>query len=332
MEIAQRGTGDGVGHELSPPVLGALSPQHLMLLRVLAQSIRTMLRYRMNIDGKKVWNDFYVRHFNRVIQLCPFGENTGEGTKLPSLLQSNMFERFVVASAVVPFTFGLDVGNLLLIHYVAEITKIALAILASKTAMTFIMNSKKYSTENIPQGPRSLLRFFISKSGVTSSSTLLSGLYHLLRRFILPFLRKAIIFVHVFQNVLFPKVVAAEDCESIRLCHLLGLPSLAEVLDMDTSANNILFTMIQNWIAWWRKDHSDSNVLKLEHPAVFEVIGLPKRLDTLLELASKFRCPKCRLVPDEPAMCLLCGDIVCTQAICCDVNGTGEMNLHREQF
>ena len=332
MEIAQRGTGDDIEHELSPPVLGALSAQDLTLLRILAKSVQTVLRYQMNIEGKKVWSDFYARYLNRVTQLCPFGENIGQGTKLPSLLQSDMFERFVVASAVIPFTFGLSVGNLLLIHYVAEITKITMAILASKTAVTFIRNSKICLTEGVPCGSRSLLIFFVSKSGMTPSETLLSGLYHLLQRFILPFLRKAIVFVHVFRKVLFPKVVAAGDCESVRLCRLLGLPSLTEILDMDTSVNNTLFAMIRNWISWWQKDHSDSNILRLEHPAIFEVIGLPKRLDTLLELASKFRCPKCHLVPDEPAMCLLCGDIICTQAICCERNGTGEMNLHREQF
>ena len=334
MEVSQRGTGDGIGAELSPPVLGAISSQDLMLLRVLAQSIKTMLRYHMSTDYHAVWQTFYKNHFRRIIQLCPFQEtNVGDGADLPSLLEQDIFERFVIACEIIPLTFGLSVGNLLLIHYVAEITKIALAILSSKTAVTFILNDTEWlsTTEAIPDGARSLLKIFIAKFNVELSEKLMNGLYRLMERFILPFLRKTVIFVHVYDNALFPSSDITDEPEYSRLCRLLGLPSLAEVLDMDGSANNLLFTMVQNWIKWWQNNHPNFDGLRLQHPAIFEVVGLPQRLDVLLELASKFRCPECHLVPDEPALCLLCGDIVCTQAMCCEDHGVGEMNLHRKK-
>lgn len=330
MEIAQRGIGDGVGAEMFPSVLGGLSQQDLTLLRVLAESVRTLLRYQLSNDYHSAWKTFYKKHFHRIIQLCPF--NGGNSVDLPSLLELDTFERFVVACAVVPMTFGLDVGNLLLIHYVAEITKIALAILSSKTVVTFILaDTKVLATEPVAQGPRSLLKFFISQFGVETSDKLLNGMYCLMKRFILPFLRKSVIFIHVFENVIFPNSELTNEIESDRLCRLLGLPSLTEILDMDVSTKNIMFTMVQNWIKWFCRDLSRLHVIKLQHPAIFEVLGLPHRLDSLLDISSKFRCPNCNLVPDEPAMCLLCGQIVCTQAMCCEQVGTGEMNLHREK-
>jgi E3 ubiquitin-protein ligase UBR1 len=330
MELASRGTSDGRGAEMSPPVLGALSSQDVMLLRVLAQSVRTILRYQISTDYSAVWKGFYKKHFHRIIQLCPF--NIG-GTDPPSLLELDMFERFVVACGVVPLTFGLEVGNLLLIHYVAEITKIALAILVSKPAVDFILaDSNMLAAETIPNGPRSLLAFFVSKFDVSPSDKLFNGMYSLMERFVLPFLRKSSIFIHVFENVIFSNSGDNEEVESIRLCRLLGLPSLAEILNMEVSTNNLLFTLIQNWTSRLHKDHPSFDVLKLQHPAIFEVVGLPHRLDCLFEIASKFRCPVCNLVPDEPAMCLLCGKIICTQAVCCEQLGKGEMNLHREEL
>ena len=172
---------------------------------------------------------------------------------------------------------------------------------------------------------------FITKFDVELSEKLMGGLYCLMERFILPFLRKTVIFVHVYDNVIFPSSDVTDEPECGRLCRLLGLPSLAEVLEMDVSASNPLITMVQNWIKWWQKDHPNLDGLRLHHPAIFEVVGLPLRLDILLELASKFRCPGCHLVPDEPALCLLCGDFVCTQAMCCEEDGVGEMNLHRKK-
>ena len=330
MEIAQRGTGAGIGVETSPPLLGALSQHDLMLLRVLAESSQTMLRYQISTDYE-VWKGFYKKHLHRMIQLCGF--NVGEGTDVPSVLELDIFERFVVTCGVVPLAFGLDVGNLLLIHYVAEITKIALAILASERAVAFILADPKWlATDSVPDGPRSLLKFLISKVDVEFSDKLLDGMYCLMERFILPFLRKSIIFTHVFENVIFPNSDFTNEIECVRLCRLLGLPSLAEVLDMDASSNNLLFKMVQNWTTRLQKDHPRFDTLKIQHPAIFELIGLPQRLDNLLELASKFYCPNCNLVPDESAICLLCGTIVCAQAMCCERNGTGEMNLHRETF
>ncbi|KAF9932455.1 hypothetical protein FBU30_008158 [Linnemannia zychae] len=70
----------------------------------------------------------------------------------------------------------------------------------------------------------------------------------------------------------------------------------------------------------------------LNHPTIYELVGLPKRLDSLFELSIKYICPKCNTVPQDPALCLCCGTIVCSQSFCCleglDSDGRGECNTH----
>ncbi|KAG0230794.1 hypothetical protein B0O80DRAFT_469463 [Mortierella sp. GBAus27b] len=70
----------------------------------------------------------------------------------------------------------------------------------------------------------------------------------------------------------------------------------------------------------------------LNHPAIYELVGLPKRLDALFEQSIKYICPKCNTVPHDPALCLCCGTIVCSQSFCCleglDSDGRGECNTH----
>ncbi|KAF9431062.1 hypothetical protein BGZ94_009987 [Podila epigama] len=72
----------------------------------------------------------------------------------------------------------------------------------------------------------------------------------------------------------------------------------------------------------------------LNHPAIYELVGLPRRLDALFEQSIKYICPKCNTVPHDPALCLCCGTIVCSQSFCClqgvDHEGQGECNTHAQ--
>jgi E3 ubiquitin-protein ligase UBR1 len=328
MEIAQRGTGEGIGAELYPPVLGAISSQNLTLLRVLAETVRTMMVFREDADiGRRIHRKYYWR----MEQLIPLDEmHDGKDSCQPTILKTDLFERFVIACGVCSAAFGVSVDRLLLLHYIAEVTKIILAILGSAQALKFILTNAMWPVvlDGPPLGPRGFLRYLAAKLEREPSQKLMNGLYYLAQRFILPFLRKAVIFSHVYEGILFSKINDADEVEADLLCHLLGLPTLAEVLDMDITTNVLLSSMIQNWTSW-QSGYYPGAVLELHHPAVFEVIGLPTRLDVLLELASKYHCSDCHQVPDEPAMCLFCGEIVCSQTRCCAQDGVGEMNLHR---
>jgi E3 ubiquitin-protein ligase UBR1 len=55
----------------------------------------------------------------------------------------------------------------------------------------------------------------------------------------------------------------------------------------------------------------------MSHPAIFELVGLPKNFDVLVEEAMKRKCPTTGNEITDPSVCLFCGDIFCSQALCC---------------
>ncbi|KAI5477954.1 hypothetical protein MNV49_005746 [Pseudohyphozyma bogoriensis] len=70
----------------------------------------------------------------------------------------------------------------------------------------------------------------------------------------------------------------------------------------------------------------------LQHPAIYELVGLPAQLATLAAESLQRECERCKTVPAEPALCLLCGQIVCHQSFCCmdaqEEAQHGECNMH----
>ncbi|EPQ32173.1 uncharacterized protein PFL1_00370 [Pseudozyma flocculosa PF-1] len=73
--------------------------------------------------------------------------------------------------------------------------------------------------------------------------------------------------------------------------------------------------------------------LLLEHPHIYELAKLPTDLAVLLQDTQKRICKNCKKVPAEPALCLLCGEILCYQSFCCqqeDNEERGECNYHTD--
>ncbi|KAF7875301.1 hypothetical protein EAF04_002473 [Stromatinia cepivora] len=66
--------------------------------------------------------------------------------------------------------------------------------------------------------------------------------------------------------------------------------------------------------------------LGLSHPTIFELIGLPKNYDTLMEETMKRRCPNSKRDIQDPMLCLFCGEIFCGQSICCSKDGPEKPN------
>ena len=137
------------------------------------------------------------------------------------------------------------------------------------------------------------------------------------------FLRKVVVLMHVRYGVAFNNYISANPVASelTRLAETLRLPSLDEMFSMVQGDENIL--TVQTLTELWIKHshgyfHVDSGeTLSLTHPSIFELIGLPKNYDTLLEETMKRRCPTTGKDVSDPMLCLFCGDIFCGQSICC---------------
>lgn len=197
-------------------------------------------------------------------------------------------------------------------------------------------------------------------------------LLKLVRSYTLPFLRKCALLFDARYGVLFPETQPAMstaeplDDEYARLASLLHLPELLPMCAKWTS-ENVLRGIVGSWCRDLTSSSKDSvlpglsrpgdpdmsnvmvgasststpsnstlkvpmPIIGLNHPAIYELVGLPRRLDALFEQSIKYICPRCNTVPHDPALCLCCGTIVCSQSFCCldgvDHDGRGECNTH----
>lgn len=206
----------------------------------------------------------------------------------------------------------------------------------------------------------------INNTGYMPSKAIQGGepaLLGLIRSYSLTFLRKATILLHVSYGVDFPSSPDSESPELERLSHLLKLPSLYEILScfQPYSGKSSIKDQVAGWILALAK-HQQGRLIDegadiprlpspgygspevgkllidlargiyLPHPAPLELIGLPKHFDVLMEEANHRKCPTTGKDLTDPALCLFCGEIFCSQAVCCMKNKMGPANLHVEKY
>ena len=142
-----------------------------------------------------------------------------------------------------------------------------------------------------------------------------------MRKYALVFLRKVTILLHVRYGLTFASFVPSNpDADELdRLTEALKLPSFeqmcASVVPIYKDHNPLINGLVAGWIKQSKQWNDQS--LTLSHPAIFELIGLPKNFDTLIEETIKRRCPTTGKEVSDPMLCLFCGEIFCGQGICC---------------
>lgn len=187
-------------------------------------------------------------------------------------------------------------------------------------------------------------------------------LYRGISTYALSFLRKAAILLNVRYGVDYPDTGFAdmEESELNRLSRLLHLPSLPELLasglegSPDDGTKSDLAYIVEGWIQHWQmrdtviwhranQQHLNPqraqvslkqiilSSLQLGHPVIFELIGLPEYFDTLTYEVTRHRCPTKGHKLEDPALCLFCGAIFCSQALCCSKDGKGGANQHMQR-
>ena len=179
----------------------------------------------------------------------------------------------------------------------------------------------------------------------SATSGVIVSLRRLISSYALTFLRKTVILLHVQHGVDFPDTSFADmDAPELdRLAALLKLPSLDAILASihDAQQNGGAFgAIISGWIfhmfdwnAWYFDiRHEDHQLgMDLPHPGIFELVGLPKYYDNLIEEANRRRCPTTGRELTDPSVCLFCGDIFCSQAYCCARSKLGGCTQHLQK-
>ncbi|XP_071832675.1 E3 ubiquitin-protein ligase UBR2-like isoform X2 [Apostichopus japonicus] len=143
----------------------------------------------------------------------------------------------------------------------------------------------------------------------------------------LPFLRWSALYFH-FQSsvphpVEFEQVVVEGEFEL--LCRYLALPlDISEILNFDS--NPVMKELIHGLCS---KPSIKEPAKQLRHfpLRINQLINLPEDYMDLMNDRSLYVCPKGGVTQSEgraPALCLICGTVVCSQSYCCQVEIDGE--------
>lgn len=175
------------------------------------------------------------------------------------------------------------------------------------------------------------------------------ALFKICKVYALAFVRKSAIFFHVAHGIDFPNTAGSEASlpELDRLLHLLQLPSISDIfMSFDEfSGRSALKDRARVWLSdciqyevrnLLLNQQPGSRVpplgVRLLHPAPLELIGLPKYFDVLMEESHHRKCPTTGKEVSDPALCLFCGEIFCSQTVCCLTKEMrGGCNAHVEK-
>jgi E3 ubiquitin-protein ligase UBR1 len=265
-------------------------------------------------------------------------------TAAPPLLTQDAFLFFTECTAAMVPALHLDVHHILRLCYLAEVIRVIVASVMKPAVLSSSGDDDFFEITSIdssdqPHPFSKLVQHVIQETGVVvpMNSSFVQRIYRLASAYALPFLRKCTILMHVRYGIDFPATEATHDeSESSRLSKTLRLPSL-DGLVSECTASDITMAMVSGWIKHcqlFRDGRPQKSLLTvtLSHPAIFELIGLPKNFDTLQDEAMKRRCPTTGKDQSDPVVCLFCGEIFCSQAVCCkNEKGKGGCWQHREK-
>ncbi|PTB78148.1 hypothetical protein M440DRAFT_1372473 [Trichoderma longibrachiatum ATCC 18648] len=165
----------------------------------------------------------------------------------------------------------------------------------------------------------------------------LEGWYSFVKKYATTFLRKCTIFLHVKYGVDFNSHVSADTGadELDRLTEALRLPSFDEMCAVMTADSmacgwpNATPGLVTGWVKhqvlWTKGSPTLAPSAMVSHPGIFELIGLPRTFDTLIEESTRRKCPTTGKDLTDPIICLFCGEMLCSQSTCCqrmDADGT----------
>ncbi|KAL9005922.1 MAG: hypothetical protein Q9188_001336 [Gyalolechia gomerana] len=357
-EIAQRGTPADSGITLLEKI-PSLALTHLRILSETASSYIAVGGMR-NSGMNRSAPEFSETNVNQLLQLfAGHPQIVGIGLEawsnhskimLPPAISQDPFVFLAECSVCLVPAFNLEIHHIVRLCYMLELVKVVVCLVNAPRLPVYARHEMRADhSEPSNQDMRAFVdvvhcvhRIWAKSydpllTADSYSETLARSWYDMLRSYALPFLRKVAILLHVRYGLDIPTIglTDADESELERLTRILRLPSLTDLFISITASGSISSRMVVGWIEHWRWSQNQPSLsqaarggLRLGHPVIFELIGLPKAYDTLTAETIKRRCPTTGKELSDPVLCLFCGAIFCSQATCCLKNNRGGCNQH----
>ena len=357
IEIAQRGSMSKVGANVLEKT------PHLLLthLRVLSETVTSYIAVGALCGNVGANNNTSVETLNcqqrQLLQLfnnqrSPWTAAVALQEREPLLLKDAFLSLTEYSVYIVP-GLNLDIHHIVRLCYVAEIVRVVLAFLFNpkpllqlpehtKTALR--RSSEPHSSGQSASGFLEQILHILQSTPAgkqiapTGSPDKIASIVPLLHgivsKYAVPFLRKTMILLHARYGVDFSQAVldSGERPELDRLTELLRLPKLEGVFSSGTQGNAAMLKIMSGWISHWAAVRASRRMtlttILLPHPTIFELVGLPETFDFLIDESMKWQCPTTGKEMTDPTVCLLCGVVVCSQALCCMQGDLGGANIH----
>ena len=149
----------------------------------------------------------------------------------------------------------------------------------------------------------------------------------------LPFLRCCVLFYHYLSNVAAPQDLLEVKGDTFHsMCRYLGLPTTThDLFDLKSTSNVIASWASHPEVASYVA--GTPMLVGIEPLPVNRLVELPNDYSELINTVSSFVCPNSDHDDSRnPTMCLVCGEILCSQSYCCqtEVNKAvvGACNFH----
>jgi E3 ubiquitin-protein ligase UBR1 len=245
-----------------------------------------------------------------------------------SLLNQDQFLFLTEACLCLAHVENLPILHLVQLCYLAEIVKVVLKLGRNKGTSNYMEIIGFYPSEDTNLFQRFCTTIYhhdrdtgISEDGPGTGLdqpcfSSADAIQAFVKKYALVFLRKVTLLLHVRYGIAFQSNISTNpDADELdRLNEALRLPTFDQMC-MLLVQNSGVSGFVRAWIID-SKIH-DKSPMSLGHPAIFELIGLPKNYDTLMEETMKRRCPTTGKDVSDPMLCLFCGVITCGQSICC---------------
>jgi E3 ubiquitin-protein ligase UBR1 len=363
VEIEQRGVEAQPGMTLIEKIPEQVI-SHLRILAETTSAYMT-IGGRHSHPGGRIESEFIAdaeQQHGQLFMAQYFGAEAGDARRrlysYPPLLSMDPFLFLVECSYGLVVAQNVDIMHVVKLCYLAEIVKVVFHMgrnmpvglwfgtLANRQTQDPVMNNfadfalalSKSSVEfQAMSGNDDIPDMGENRGFQQPGVDTLEGWYSFVKKYALTFLRKSAIFLHVKYGVDFNSHISSDlgADELDRLTEALQLPTFDEmcaVMTVDSMTCGWPSTtpaLVTGWVkhqVLWTKGFPDLiPSAMVSHPGIFELIGLPRTFDTLIEEAARRKCPTTGKDLTDPVICLFCGELLCSQGTCCqkvDTDGT----------